>query len=219
MKENQLRTVLAELSKTVDTKTMYDAIATVYGELYEEDNDLKENRQIAAVLRAVRGTQVLDIGCGMGLLLRLIDLPPEDYLGIDISSGMIKNARHSFPHHIFLEDNLIHLSKVKLKSIDNAVCLFGAYNYIKDSTELATSIRNLHLRLKKNGKIFIMMLSPHHPSNKGEHIIWADGCEVLRTFTLREAEMLFKPYFNKLEVKYFPPASGKNYITITGVKK
>tara|TARA_Y100001973_G_C5189114_1_gene329741 strand:- start:379 stop:1038 length:660 start_codon:yes stop_codon:yes gene_type:complete len=219
MKENQLRTVLAELAKTVDTATMYDAISSVYDELYEEENDLKENSQIGAVLRHVRGQKILDIGCGSGLLLRMLNLAPRDYLGIDISKGMINKAKHNYPHHIFLQDNLVHLSTVNLNSIDYAISLFECYNYIKDPAEIATAIRNLHLRLKKDGKIFIMLLTPDHPAKNGNHVIWPVGKDVLRTFNERQAHQLFQPYFKKLEVKYFPPASGKNYITVTGVKK
>ena len=219
MKEKQLRIVLAELAKTVNTATMYNAISSVYDELYEEENDLKENSQIAHVLRKVRGHKVLDIGCGSGLLLRLLDLAPSDYLGIDISKGMIQKARHNHPHHIFLEDDLVHLSTVNLDSIEYAVSLFECFNYIKDSAELATAVRNLHLRLKKNGKIFIMLLTPDHPAKNGNHVIWPVGKDVLRTFSINQAYQLFAPYFKKLDVKHFPPASGRNYITVTGVKK
>ena len=219
MNEKQLRLVLANLSKNIDTATLYDAIALVYNDLYESETDLKENSQIASALRHIKGTQVLDIGCGIGLLLRLLKIAPSDYCGIDISKGMIEKARQHYPHYLFLQDNLVHLSKVKLNSIDNAVCLFGAYNYIKDYAELATSIRNLHLRLKKDGKIFIMLMSKEHPSQEGHHIIWPDSNEVLRVFTESQARMLFDPYFKKLEVKHFPPAANKHYFTVTGVKK
>ena len=219
MNKEQLRKVLAHLAKNVDTATIYDAIATVYDDLYETETDLKENSQIRDALRHVRGRKILDVGCGIGLLLRLLNVAPENYLGIDISRGMVEKARLSFPHHIFLQDDLMHLSKIKLDSVENAVSLLGPYNYIKSPKELATAIRNLYLRLKKNGKIFIMLLSTQHPAKGGGHIIWPKGDDVLRTFNKRQAEVLFQPYFKKVKVEYFPPASKKHYLTVTGVKK
>ena len=64
-----------------------------------------------------------------------------------------------------------------------------------------------------------MLLTPEHPAKDGNHVIWPVGKDVLRTFNERHAYQLFAPYFKRLDVKYFPPASGKNYITVTGVKK
>ena len=45
------------------------------------------------------GCKVLDLGCGTGLLLELLALQPEDYLGIDHSEKMLEELQRKFPEH------------------------------------------------------------------------------------------------------------------------
>jgi len=45
------------------------------------------------------GCKVLDLGCGTGLLLELLALQPEDYLGIDPSGKMLEELKRKFPEH------------------------------------------------------------------------------------------------------------------------
>ena len=45
------------------------------------------------------GCKVLDLGCGTGLLLELLALQPEDYLGIDHSEKMLEELQSKFPEH------------------------------------------------------------------------------------------------------------------------
>ena len=45
------------------------------------------------------GCKVLDLGCGTGLLLELLALQPEDYVGIDPSEKMLEELQRKFPEH------------------------------------------------------------------------------------------------------------------------
>ena len=45
------------------------------------------------------GCKVLDLGCGTGLLLELLALQPEDYIGIDPSEKMLEELQSKFPEH------------------------------------------------------------------------------------------------------------------------
>ena len=57
----------------------YDQIAETYNSRYGDLQSRREGQAIADVLRSfVRSSQnVLDLGCGTGLLLELLDVDPE----------------------------------------------------------------------------------------------------------------------------------------------
>jgi len=48
-----------------------------------------------------RGKKVLDLGCGNGRLIKLLNAIPEDYLGVDASKQLIQIAQKKFPNHEF----------------------------------------------------------------------------------------------------------------------
>jgi ubiquinone/menaquinone biosynthesis C-methylase UbiE len=55
---------------------------------------LLEEREAAPLLPAVRGGNVLDVGCGTGRWLTHLEaLHPASLMGIDCSRGMLKHAR------------------------------------------------------------------------------------------------------------------------------
>mgnify|MGYP000140967263 FL=1 len=79
----------------------YDAIAAQYDSLHKDPKSLQEDLAIAGFLReyVAPGCKVLDLGCGTGLLLELLALQPEDYLGIDPSEKMLEELQRKFPEH------------------------------------------------------------------------------------------------------------------------
>lgn len=47
------------------------------------------------------GMKVLDLGCGSGRVSELIDAAGGQYVGMDVSSGLIEQARQQYPEHEF----------------------------------------------------------------------------------------------------------------------
>ena len=95
---------------------------------------------------------VLDIGCGTGLGLRLLDLAPGDYLGVDISSGMIKQAREFHPLHRFIHEDFESFRGVGFQT---AISLFGVINYADDPKVF---VRNMLRCIRPGGRFFVMSL-------------------------------------------------------------
>ena len=69
----------------------YDKLVKVYDSLYTDE----QNQKIECILRIVRVAQtdyLLDVGCGTGLLFNHIDCVNGFYIGVEISSGLLRTA-------------------------------------------------------------------------------------------------------------------------------
>lgn len=80
------------------TRAYYDEFADRY-EAHRDGNDpggyhdLVDDLEVAFVERFGRGRDVLEVGCGTGLLLRRIEQFARSARGVDLSPGMLAQAR------------------------------------------------------------------------------------------------------------------------------
>ncbi len=83
----------------------YNRTAHIYNIRYAEEQNFKIK---AAVKNLKLGIQysILDLGCGTGLLFSKIQKTAKNIVGLDISKGMLKKARHncSMNIHFILAD-------------------------------------------------------------------------------------------------------------------
>lgn len=107
----------------------YDTIAKEYDSLFVDDKSLAENKAVARMLSAVTGS-ILDVGCGTGLLLDLLNIPCEKYLGVDSSSQMVAFFREKYPLHDVLTIPF-ELLNTKYLDFKYFVALFGSVSYIE----------------------------------------------------------------------------------------
>ena len=68
-------------------------------------------------------TTVFDAGCGTGLLLDYIDIPPENYVGWDISEEMVSIAQCKHPHHKFVCRDITASSEEKYDVVVGVVSI------------------------------------------------------------------------------------------------
>lgn len=103
------------------------------------------------------GKKALDIGCGRGELLRLLNKQGIDAIGIDINDEMIAHCI-DYGFKAFTVDALNHLSTIEDESIDYIFLIQVVehlnQNYLNDLIKLA------YKKLVKGGKIF--METPNH---------------------------------------------------------
>lgn len=116
------RKFLSERSyKVID----YNILAKNYDEHYKTDMCKRENKAIANILNRynVRNKTVLDVGCGTGLALDLVDIPY--YKGIDISPEMISKAMQKHRFSRFIDGDIKEKSVEEIGRHNVVLCLFS----------------------------------------------------------------------------------------------
>ena len=141
---------LAMMSQVADG---YDAVAEAWDAMFVDNRAHAENRVTFGLLRrlgAFRGL-VLDLACGTGLTLECApDLRPSNYVGVDISSGMLRQARRRNPHYDFRQDDM---TTVELPGVDAVIVPFCGFSYCPDATAM---VRRAWTNLRPGGLLFLM---------------------------------------------------------------
>lgn len=99
--------------------------------------------------------RILDVGCGTGNSLDILDLTKVDkYLGVDISNAMIRFASERFPDYSdsFIQKDFLSIDKDSLGLFDHAVCAACLHWFHPDQKSVISSIYDL---LKDGGYLHL----------------------------------------------------------------
>lgn len=176
-------------SNSQEAARAYDALAAKYDRHHVDAKSLAENRHIGRYLRRrVRpGMKVVDLGCGTGLLHELCPVAPSDYLGLDISQGMLEEARRKYPHHRFeLGDMERRNQAVPDGWADRVVSLFGSPSYC-DLGKVEAEVRRM---LRPGGAFFLMFCSPLYV-HRETYITRSSN--LLIPYTTQDLEVVLRP--------------------------
>jgi len=72
----------------------YDLTAKMYDVRYAEEQELKYKTALKR-LQAIRNSNVLDVGCGSGLLFKHVAAEAKTVVGVDISGKLLLRAKES----------------------------------------------------------------------------------------------------------------------------
>ena len=133
----------------------YNEAASTYDSLFESDKYKEEDKKLFDIVGYKKGESILDIGCGTGLFLRGNIVDPKDYLGIDISSGMLNKLHEEFDdYYDGIEFKTIHTKFEDFyypRMFDKIIALYGTFSYI--GAHYVNKVRDY---LKPGGKAILM---------------------------------------------------------------
>jgi len=110
--------------------SVYDTEAFAYDSRYKMPVHAVEDMVVEAAIRSIYepGMSVLDVGCGTGHAIKMIDFPVEDYTGIDPSKSMLSVAVQRHPKHVF--EKVSFEGHVCTSMYDVVLAIYGQVNYM-----------------------------------------------------------------------------------------
>lgn len=144
---------MSQLSRATD----YDRIAQTYDRRYEWN-------QYAGVERALRqfvgdrsGLRILEVGCGTGHWLRVLQDPANYVTGLDFSVEMLARARTWVPGMHLIRGSAQRLPWAA-SSFDRVFCI-NAIHHFADKAAFLVEVRRI---LRPGGMFLTVGLDPHH---------------------------------------------------------
>lgn len=144
-------TILINRAFIEDVESEYDEIAEAYDSLFTDEKSIEENKYVIALAGIETGDNVLDIGCGTGLLLEYVDGDSIVYHGVDPSDGMLARfrAKYGLRHITYRCGFEEFFPPIRY---DKVVSLFGSMNYV--SPDAISKLRDVTIL---GGDIMLVM--------------------------------------------------------------
>jgi SAM-dependent methyltransferase len=141
----------------------YSRVAAGYDEHYRDAISEAENKLVFDLLRqALPAGRLIDLGCGTGLALDHLGIAPSDYVGVDISEGMLKVGRAKHPEYEFVQADMTSLPFGDC-SFDAAISLFGPPSYCPS----LVAVKEETYRILRPGGVYFLMLYGLDHKSKG----------------------------------------------------
>lgn len=127
----------------------YDAFAETFS---NSRKNLKwpEIERILEDIKNIPRLNVLDIGCGNGRFLteaKSHDIIFENYLGIDNSAGMVREAEKLEPYADFRVVPMESLSEMSGNQTYNVIIFLASFHHLDTRDKRLSTLRDLHTLL------------------------------------------------------------------------
>lgn len=159
---------MTQQSQQIDAvQSVYDVLAPTYDNTFTSPIALAENMIVRRKLRSFLSQDhqgdlkpfVLDLACGTGFFLEQCPLPAWGYIGIDISTGMLAEARRKFPINTFFEGDMQDLSRFDHETFSHITSLFCGLSYVPNQIQ---SLQECWRVLRPGGRLFLMVYGPSY---------------------------------------------------------
>lgn len=133
-------------------KDSREYLAKMYGELGDLECDFRNCNLNSLVASKIKGSRVLDIGCGSGRLVSLLAKKGKKAFGIEPNKELVRLSKSLNPGIEVYEGQCSDISKIK-KNADT-ITMIDVLEHIRDDE---TQIRNVHDHLEKNGSLIVVV--------------------------------------------------------------
>lgn len=202
-----------------DTKGEFNRIAPAYNQSFANTFDEAEEEFIfSKFAHLLRRRDVLDIGCGTGLVKRLADrdlFKMRSYVGVDYSEGMISEALARLPvtdwhpnaDVKFVVGDMVELmNSMPAGSFDTVVAMYFPLNYCEN--DLAEVYNAINRVLRRDG-FFINVTATSRYAVRKSHIVSAN--HMRRYFDDGPYHTASQPVGKLPEAFLFKEVIGTNY--------
>ena len=113
----------------MNSEDFYDSIAEQYDTFFQDESSKEEDAKVKEHLLAfdkLAEKRVLDIGCGTGLLLEMVDI--DNYVGIDPSKAMLDVFKKKFPTKTALKTEFEDYHWLNNREV--LISLYGSISYV-----------------------------------------------------------------------------------------
>jgi len=126
----------------------FDSYAEKWSNRLDDYAYASRRDSVVRMARDVKYRAVLDVGCGSGDYVALLAGPDTDYVGMDISPGMINECRTKFPEQTFEVGDAVSTDFVDGR-FDLVVCV-AVLEYYRDANDIFVELRRL---LSSSGEV------------------------------------------------------------------
>lgn len=144
-------------------KTGWDEMAPWYAGWAGSGSNFHKQYAIPELLKVLelkRGMRLVELGCGLGALREQVEKAGVDYVGVDKSPAMIREAKKNGGNKAqFFVSDVARPGGIALpvkEKFDRAVCMFS----IQDIDNHRDAIKNAAMLLKPGGELSLFMVHP-----------------------------------------------------------
>lgn len=142
-----------KISGTDDTIRWYNENAHHYAEVSASNVDLDQIDEFFAHLTP--GSKVLDAGCGAGRDTELLSQKGLQVIGLDISTGLLEEARKRQPNREFIEGNI--LSLLFSENSFDGVWSHASLLHLETVNDVEQALSEFYRILKKPGVLHVLV--------------------------------------------------------------
>jgi len=142
----------------------YKRFSELYDLFHQKKDYSKETKFLRNILEKYNSKKILDVGCGTGRHIELLEKQGYECTGLDINPEMINIAKKRTKANFIIGD----MSNFSLNNkFDAIISMFASFNHIIEQKKIENSLKCFFNHLNPYG---ILILDLHNPLTNGKKI-------------------------------------------------